>query len=198
MLTMVSAAMLAGCAGIGTEVTVTKGAPAEIGKGARTYVLTNDPIDSARRDATRYRALVSTALARGGFDAVDGGQARYSVSLAYDTRLQSISVASGETCEPGGDCGSNGSRAVFSWPWQKTYVHSLTLRFFDRENGHEVYKVRAERSDHRADENEAFPYLVDSALAQLPYASEGRWDVKLRPASGASQGAGVVSATRIR
>lgn len=192
---MAGAAMLAGCVGIGTEVTVTKGAPADIGEGARTYVLANDPIDAARRDATRYRALVSTALARGGFSAADGAHARYRVSLAYDTRLQSISVAGGTTCGASGDCGGNGPRAVFSWPWQKTYLHSLTVRFFDRESGREVYKVSAERRDHRVDENEAFPYLVDSALAQLPYASEGRWDVRLRPAGDDGQRARVVSAT---
>jgi hypothetical protein len=62
----------------------------------------------------------------------------------------------------------------------RVYLHALTLRFFERSSGEEVYRVSAASSDRNADPLHAMPALVKSALAKLPFDAPPDWRVKLR------------------
>jgi hypothetical protein len=62
----------------------------------------------------------------------------------------------------------------------RAYQHALTLRFFERSSGQEVYKVSAASSDRDADPLHAMPVLVKSALAKFPFDAPPDWRVKLR------------------
>jgi hypothetical protein len=61
-------------------------------------------------------------------------------------------------------------------------VHTLTLRFFALPDGHEAYKVSAEKRDRNANAQQALPYLVAGALAKMPYAGAPQWRVKMKDA----------------
>jgi len=177
----------------------------------RTYALARSPFAESSTES-QYEALVRAALGKHRFTAAREDEARYRVSLAYETHAQETSVARGASaaCQSSGQCGCAGNGAqkeipVFSWPWQPTFVHSVTLRFFERASGTEVYKVCAISLDHDPAPQRAMPYLVESALSRLPYPGTGRWLVTLAPANevakagpgqhGASQGgAGQVGA----
>ncbi|WP_254699851.1 DUF4136 domain-containing protein [Trinickia violacea] len=211
-----AAAMLSGCADVNTDVRAS-GVPAGFG-GERTYELVRAPSQGESPLQTQYEALVRDELAQRGFvggQPSDGqassatapavaaqaqgqggdassqaaGHARYLVSLAYETHPAAVRAANGECASAG--CGDSSSSG-FSWPGMHPFVHSLTLRFFERATGREVYRVTVSTRDHDADPLHASPYLVKSAFAQLPFADHEAWRVKLHPGEAGAM-PGVVS-----
>ncbi|HLX03119.1 MAG TPA: DUF4136 domain-containing protein, partial [Trinickia sp.] len=202
-----AAAMLSGCADVNTDVRASNG-PAGFGD-ERTYELVRSPSQGENPLQAQYEALVRDELAQRGF--VDGqpsdghapssavpavagrgdasapaaSHSRYLVSLAYDTHPAAVRAASG--CATAG-CGEPSS-AGFSWPGMRPFVHSLTLRFFERTTGREIYRVTVSSRDHDADPLHAGPYLVKSAFAQFPFADHEAWRVTLHPGeAGATPG----------
>ncbi|MGF6241716.1 hypothetical protein P3T42_003470 [Paraburkholderia sp. GAS38] len=167
---------LTGCAGVSTDVRASPTAtPME---GEHSYTLARSPLQDGNPDHTEYETLIRTELGKYGFADVAQQRAHYLLSIAYDTRLAGVGVGSADCAQQAG-CGSPGE-ASFSLFGRRSYKHSLTLRFFEQTNGHEVYKVSVVSQDHDADPLHAIPYLVKSALAQFPFADHPDWRVKLR------------------
>jgi len=166
---------LTGCAGVSTEVRASP--PATPLAGEHSYALARSPLQDASHDHMQYETLIRSELVQYGFVDVPQQSAHYLLSIAYDTRLAGVGVGTADCAQAG--CDSPGT-ASFSLFGGKTYRHSLTLRFFEQTNGHEVYKVSASSQDHDADPLHAIPYLVKSALAQFPFADHPDWRVKLR------------------
>jgi hypothetical protein len=138
----------------------------------------------------RYEAQVRDALTGYGFVEAAPDAAphpHYRVSIAHDTHLATVNLAEadcGNTDPNLVDNGTAGCTPVEAKPvvGRGTYVHSLTLRFFDWADGSETYKVTAAARDDDKDAANAAPYLVKSAFAKLPYAEHPDWRVKLREA----------------
>jgi Domain of unknown function (DUF4136) len=173
------AAGLTGCAGVSSDVRASpSAAPLQ---GERSYVLARSPLQDDTPDHREYETLIRTELGKYGFADATELHAHYMLSIAYDTRLAGVGVGTTECT--GADCSSPG-QASFSLFGRHAYKHSLTLRFFEQTNGHEVYKVSASSVDHDADPLHAIPYLVKSALAQFPFADHPDWRVKLRASDG--------------
>jgi hypothetical protein len=171
--TALVAAVLAGCAGVKTDVRVSPLSATLADE--RTYDFARTPPQDASAEHAQYEALVREELARYGFAATSKDSARYIVSLAYDTRPAAIGVdaagcgAATEACEA--------PATTSAFPGRRFYRHSLTLRFFEQTSGQEVYKVTVTKSDRDADPLHAVPYLVKSALARMPYAGNRDWRV---------------------
>jgi hypothetical protein len=190
LLAAACAAALTGCAGIQTAVRAS--AAPEFGSGARTYVFASDAAalaGPAGEEDARYAAAIERRLAELGFAADTEQHARYRVALSHETRPASVGI--GRTaCADGMPCGAPVLPPGFEWPGQTDYVHSLTLRFFDRTDGREAYKVSVTRRDRDRDARRDIDALVASALAQLPFAQAGArqgqtdWKVTLRQAEG--------------
>lgn len=188
MMCLVAAA-LTGCA-VKSDVRASLSSAADLTAQPRTYVLSHAPYPAADGVRAQYESVVAESLNRHGFVVAGADEARYRLSVSYETHEQSI-AAGGSVCSAGGDCGDAGKRSnddgedheggptLLSWPWQHTFVHSLTLRFFDRASGRELYKVSATNRDHEASPLVSLHYLVESALARLPYPTDGLWRVKL-------------------
>ncbi|MFM0594355.1 DUF4136 domain-containing protein [Paraburkholderia dilworthii] len=173
-----AAASLTGCAGLSADVHTAHAMDAAAAlQGERTYALERMPSQDASADHPQFESLLRDVLAKRGFAETPGKSARYLLSVAYDTRPAAIGVDV-KDCAPG-DCGHQPGApfALFGGP---AYRHALTLRFFERTTGQEVYKVSAVSSDRDADPLHAAPALVKSALAQLPFAAPADWHVKLR------------------
>lgn len=194
------AAALGGCA-VRSDVaaSLSSSASADFGAGSRTYAFSRAAYPAVDEATREYESAIAESLRRHGFLAASEAEARYRVSLSYETHEQSIAVGSGG-CSTGSDCGGptmeGGEGPILvTWPWQRAFVHSLTLRFFDRTNGSERYKVSATYRDHEPSAREALPYLVESALARLPYPADGRWRVKL-PGSGVTARSPTISKIR--
>jgi hypothetical protein len=171
----VLSAALTGCAGVSADVQASnRGGEWQ---GARTYTLARTPSQDASADHTHYEATVRAELGKYGFADTPAQDAHYLLSMAYDTRLVSIGVKAGDCT--GGDC-SGSTRATFPWFGRRSYQHALTLRFFDKAEGQELYKVSATSDDHDAEPLHAIPYLVKSALARFPFDGHPDWRVKLR------------------
>ncbi|WP_183085328.1 DUF4136 domain-containing protein [Trinickia fusca] len=192
-------AMLSACAGVTTGVRATPGA--DLAPGEHTYALAPAPLPDADGRTAHYAVFVTQALARRGFATAPAQTAHYRVSLAYDTHAAAVHVthidcaASGATCDAGDK--DEDVDAPAAWFGSRAYVHSLTLRFFDRASGREVYKVRAAKRDGDAELDRAMPYLVESALARVPFMGERDWEVKLRGGEeGATPSIAVVAPAR--
>jgi hypothetical protein len=121
--------------------------------------------------------LLRDELAKHDFVDAAAKPARFLLSIAYDTRPAAIGVGV-KDCAPG-DC-AHQPDAPFSLFGGRVYRHALTLRFFERASGQEVYKVSAVSSDRDRDPLQAMPALVKSALAKLPFDAPADWRVKLR------------------
>lgn len=174
LVAAVLSAVLSGCAGVSADVQASnRGGDWQ---GARTYTLARTPLQDGSDDHTQYEALVRAELDKYGFSDTPGQGAHYLLSIAYDTRLATIGVETGDCTSD--NCGGP-ARASFSWFGRRSYRHALTLRFFDKATGHELYKVSAASEDHDAEPLHAIPYLVKSALAQFPFDGGPDWRVKL-------------------
>jgi hypothetical protein len=181
------AAALTGCTGIQTAVRASAGHA--FGSGVRTYALASDaaiPAAPGDEDA-RYAAAVEHRLAALGFMAAPELGARYRVVLSHETRPASVGVGYSR-CADGFPCGAPVLPPGFEWPG-RAYLHSLTLRFFDRADGREAYKVSVTKRDRDPGAVRDIDALVASALAQLPFGAEGAhpgqtdWKVTLRQAA---------------
>src|SRR5579864_4566014 len=171
--TALVAAMLAGCAGVKTDVRVSPLSATLADE--RTYDFARTPPQEASAEHTQYEALVREGLARYGFAVASKESARYVVSLAYDTRPAAVGVDVAGCESTTEACEAPATTSVF--PGRRLYRHSLTMRYFERTNGQEVYKVTVTKSDRDADPLHAVPYLVKSALARMPYAGNRDWRV---------------------
>lgn len=162
------AAMLMGCAGPETAVRVR--AAQDFGKGERTYAFVQDAEGSVDGDDARFTSAVARRLAELGFVPAPEPSAHYRVALSHDTHPASVSVDYA-ACAGGAPCGTadTGRTPGFPWPGATAYVHSLTLRFFDRRDGREAYRVSAAKRDRELDAGHAAGYLVAGALARLPF-----------------------------
>jgi len=170
--------MLAGCAGIESDVSASLPDASVLDAGPRTYAFAHSPVAPAGADAA-YESAIADALAKHDFDAVPGVHARLRVSFAYDTHAQPVSIVD-EACAPHDECEAKQRPLSFGWPGRERFVHSLTLRFFDRATGREIYKVSVSSKDSEADSRSAVTNLVESAFAHLPYSGSSRWHVRLR------------------
>lgn len=175
LIAAVLSAALSGCAGVSADVQASnRGGDWQ---GTRTYTLLRTPLQDANVDHTQYETLVRAELEKYGFSDTPGQDGHYLLSIAYDTRLAMIGVAAGDCT--GDNCGGT-APASFSWFARRSYQHALTLRFFDKQDGRELYKVSATSEDHDAEPLHAIPYLVKSALAKFPFDGHPDWRVKLR------------------
>jgi hypothetical protein len=175
--------VLAGCAGVTTEVEATGGLPAST---TVNYRFAPTPAQSDAGEILPYQALLREGLAQRGFNAGAPEAARYLVSVAWATRPADVKVLAS-------DCNGSCTQAegpMFPW-FGRPYVHTLTLRFFALPEGGEAYKVSVVKRDRNADSREAMPYLVAGALARLPYAGAPQWRVKLKNADNANAASAV-------
>jgi Domain of unknown function (DUF4136) len=170
---------LSGCAELNADVHVTN--PAGALPGARTYAIARSPSQTDSTLHPAYGGVLRGTLANYGFSEAEMPQARYVLSIAYDTRPAGVGVNTAScadaTCPSAAPAASE---APFSLFGGQQFRHSLTLRFFERASGQEVYKVSASRSDRDADPLHAMPVLVKSALAKFPFTPPADWRVKLR------------------
>jgi hypothetical protein len=174
-----SLCFLAGCAGVRTDVRASS-TQSDLAF-EHSYAIARSPVQEASDEQIRYEALVRAELVRYGLVDSETGSARYVLSIAYDTRPAGV-VVDAKDCK---DMSCNNPGAPGFFMFSRTYRHSLTLRFFDPANGDEVYKVNAASRDGDADSQHAIPYLVKSALTELPFAPDQTWRVKLHPATAA-------------
>ncbi|WP_322053945.1 DUF4136 domain-containing protein [Paraburkholderia bannensis] len=170
-------AVLAGCASASTDVQASGDLPPAGQAGTvSTYRFARTPAQADAGDNLPYEAMLREGLAQRGFQQ-GAADARYLVSAAWASRPADVTVATGD-CK-GGCVPAEGP----SLPWfGRRYVHTLTLRFFTLPDGHEVYKVSAQKRDRNADAQQALPYLVAGALAKMPYAGAPQWRVKMKEA----------------
>ncbi len=163
-------AALTGCAGI--EMAVRADATPDFGAAERTYAFAGTQSDAAEGDDAAYAPAVARRLAALGYVAAPAQTARYRVALSHDTRSPSISVAYTD-CAGGTPCDTARPPPAPGFPWlgAKTYVHSLTLRFFDRVDGREVYTVSVAKRDRERSAQRAADDLVAAALARAPFES---------------------------
>ncbi|RKE39081.1 uncharacterized protein DUF4136 [Paraburkholderia sp. BL23I1N1] len=169
------AASLTGCAGLNADVHTAN--PSAVLQGERTYTIARMPSQDASVDHPQFETLLRDELAKNGFTDTAGQSAHYLLSIAYDTRPATVSVGAKDcalgTCE-------RSPEPPFSLFGGRAYQHALSLRFFERSSGQEVYKVSAASSDRDADPLHAMPLLVKSALAKFPFDAPPDWRVKLR------------------
>lgn len=187
-------AMLAGCAGVRTDVHVSAYPVAAF--PASTYELDRPglPLQDTRR-ADDERA-VHRRLDEQGFTEARVGHARYVVSMSYDTRPASVTLRSAGS----GGMDATAKAAVETpsgWCLATRYRHSLTLRFFDRDSGTEAYSVTALAWDCHADAISTWPYLVESAVGKLPYADGSDWRVTFARSRENGTLPGIISTERI-
>lgn len=162
-------AVATGCAGPQTAVRV-RSVPG-FGPGEHTYAFVDASSDATdRQDDARYASAVARRLAALGYVAAPMDAARYRVALSYDTHPAAVLIADAR-CAGDAPCGAPAPlrAAGFVWPGAKTYVHSLTVRFFDRAAGREVYAVSASERDREPHADHAIDYLVVGALARVPF-----------------------------
>ncbi|MFM0396919.1 DUF4136 domain-containing protein [Paraburkholderia phytofirmans] len=187
-----AAASLTGCAGLSADVHTADATNAAAAlQGERTYTIARMPSQETSADHPQFESLLMDELAKQGFVAATAESARYLLSVAYDTRPATIGV--NENGCTSGDC-QRGPAAPFSLFGGPGYRHALTLRFFERASGQEVYKVSAVSSDRDADPLHAMPTLVKSALARFPFDAPPDWRVKLR----ADETGGVPTVTSVK
>ncbi|QBQ99912.1 DUF4136 domain-containing protein [Paraburkholderia pallida] len=178
---------LAGCAGASADVRAS-GDLSATDAAAATYQLARTPAQADAAEPLPYERLLGEGLAQRGFQENTSGKARYLVSASWASRPADVTVATGDAANCTGGCVPSEGPA---FPWfGKRYVHTLTLRFFTLPDGHEAYKVSAEKRDRNADAQQALPYLVAGALARLPYAGAPQWRVKLKEVAPAAGQAG--------
>ncbi|MFM0058586.1 DUF4136 domain-containing protein [Paraburkholderia phytofirmans] len=187
-----AAASLTGCTGLSADVHTADATNAAAAlQGERTYTIARMPSQETSADHPQFESLLVSELAKQGFVAATAESARYLLSVAYDTRPATIGV--NENGCTSGDC-QRGPAAPFSLFGGPAYQHALTLRFFERASGQEVYKVSAVSSDRDADPLHATPTLVKSALARFPFDAPPDWRVKLR----ADETGGVPTVTSVK
>lgn len=175
MCAALAAASLTGCAGLSADVHTAN--PSATLQGERTYAIARMPSQEADADHPPFEPLLREELAKQGFVEAAGQPAHYLLSIAYETRPANVGVGV-KDCAPG-DCARE-PETPFSLFGGRAYQHVLTLRFFERASGQEVYKVSAVSRDHDADPLRAMPALVKSALAKFPFDAPPDWRVKLR------------------
>lgn len=173
-----AAVSLAGCTGLHADVHTAT--PASALPGERTYTFARMPTQGEGSAHAQFETAVRDELAKQGFAETAGRPAHYLLSVGYETRPAEIGVARSDCTT--GDCGrpNSANGAPFALFGARLYRHTLTLRFFERENGREVYKVSAASTDRDADPLRAVPALVKSALARFPFGAPADWRVKLR------------------
>lgn len=166
------AAALSGCAA--PQSAVRANAVQGFGAGARTYAFMDGSDQQGERGGRPdgFAPAVERRLAELGFTAAPQPVARYRIALTHETRPASVGIEYGG-CADGAPCGAPTLPPGFEWPGAKLYVHSLTLRFFDRTDGREAYKVSAAKRDRDPDTGHAIDALVASALARLPFGDTG-------------------------
>lgn len=170
-----AAVSLSGCAGLSADVHTAN--PSATLSGERTYAIARMPSQEENADHPPFESVLRDELAKQGFAEAAGQPAHYLLSVAYETRPASVGVGV-KDC-PQNDC-VRPPEAPFSLFGGRAYQHALTLRFFERASGQEVYKVSAVSSDRDADPLHAMPALVKSALAKFPFDAPPDWRVKLR------------------
>jgi len=170
LLLAACAAALTGCAGV--EMAVRARATPDFAATERTYAFAGNQSDAAEGEDADYASAVARRLSELGYVAAPAQTARYRVALSHDTHPASVSVVYA-SCAGGAPCGTvPPPRAPgFPWPGAKTYVHSLTLRFFDRADGREVYAVSVVKRDRERKAPRTIADLVAAALARAPFAS---------------------------
>lgn len=171
---------LAGCAGVTADVDVL-GNLSEPAQGGVKYRFVSMPVQTEAGVAAPYEAMLRDGLAKRGFVEAQGepDAARYLVSVAWATRPADVTVTTKIDCPDGQDDCLPAQGPTFSW-FGRSYVHTLTLRFFALPDGTEAYRVSVVKRDRNADTREGLPYLVTGALARLPYAGASQWRVKFR------------------
>jgi hypothetical protein len=166
---------LTGCTGLSADVHTAN--PSATLSGERSYAIARMPSQEANADRPPFESVLRDELAKQGFVEAAGQPAHYLLSVAYDTRPANVGVGV-KDCAPG-DCAAQPD-APFSLFGGRVYQHALTLRFFERASGQEVYKVSAVSRDRDADPLQGMPALVKSALAKFPFDAPPDWRVKLR------------------
>lgn len=178
---LLAATTLAGCTGMHADVHTAT--PATALPGERTYTFARMPTQGAQgaqgaqTDHAQIETQLRDELAKQGFADNAERPAHYVLSVGYETRPAEIGVDRSDCTA--GDCGRQ-SGAPFSLFGARAYRHTLTLRFFERASGREIYKVSAASTDRDADPLRATPSLIKSALAQFPFDAPADWRVKLR------------------
>ncbi|PMS29607.1 DUF4136 domain-containing protein [Paraburkholderia rhynchosiae] len=145
--------------------------------GERTYTIARMPTQDASADHAQLETALRDELTKKGFADTEDQPAHYLLSVAYATRPAQIGVDVNDCMAS--DCGRQNG-APFSLFGGRVYRHSLTLRFFERASGREVYKVSAASDDRDADPLHAMPALIKSVLARFPFDAPANWRVKLR------------------
>ncbi|WP_085489712.1 DUF4136 domain-containing protein [Paraburkholderia susongensis] len=164
-----------GLAGCGIETIKVHVAPSATSMaGEHTYSFSRTSPQEAG-DYVVYESLVDTELSKYGFALTLADRGSYIVSLAYDTRYANVLIDAGDR-----DCSSAPGveqHVGTNFLGRPIYSHSLTVRFFERFTGREVYGATSTVEDTNPEATAAIPYLVKSALARLPYRNGENWKV---------------------
>lgn len=170
LLLAACAAALTACAG--TETAVRANSAHDFGTGVRTYAFAREYAAQSDGEEALYARAIGRRLAQYGFAAEPAKTARYRLVLSHETRPATVVIGYAR-CADEIPCGAAAPPSGMQWPGAMTYVHSLTLRFFDLADGHEAYKVSATKRDRDPDARRDIDVLVGSALARLPFEDSG-------------------------
>jgi hypothetical protein len=194
-LVLLGALLLSGCAStVVTDVTAFR-QPGWQNDAPRTYSFEHSTAQAALLDRQTYEQWLASTLAGLGFEQVPAKQARYRVSMEYDSAPGIVRVA--ETVYPGdpwygpwGPYGPYGPYGFYQpwgpWGWGPGYwppqtvvrdvpvtFASLRVYFKDAATGQRVYQVTAQNQSEGGNVAAMMPYLIRSAFTDFP-AESGR------------------------
>lgn len=190
-LALLGALLLTGCAStVTTDVTAFR-QPGWQNDAPRTYSFERSAEQAAQLDRQTYEQWLAAALAGVGFEQVPARQARYLVSMDYDSAPGLVRVA--ETVYPdpwygpwgpywGPYWGPGYYRPWGPWgPWGPGYwppqtvvrdvpvtFSSLRVYFKDVASGKRVWQVTAQNQAENASLPAMMPYLIRSAFTDFP------------------------------
>ena len=141
-------------------------------EGARTSAIANDSATASDAQSEAFASAIERRLAELGFAASPMQAAHYRIAFSHETHPASVGIGYAG-CSDGEPCGPAMLPPGFEWPGASAYIHSLTLRFFDRADGREAYKVSVTKRDRAPDAGHEVDDLVASALARLPFVDAG-------------------------
>jgi Domain of unknown function (DUF4136) len=171
--------VLSACTTVTTYVTANRTSTEITATGSYAFASLPTGVQASAPQEEQYESLLDARLKRLGLTKRGPDHARYLLSIAYDTRLARVEVV--DDHYKATHCNIADQSTPFLH-FGRRWEHSLTLRFFDAASGSEMYRVIAGRRDGETDARHIAPYLAMSALAEVPFTTDGTFRIKLRAA----------------